>query len=348
MIQIVDDFDLRPYNTFGISSRCSQWIAYTEQHDLPKLIDDLNNAGTRYFSIGAGSNLVFATPRFDGAILSSSILTFEVEYVGSDTVRVTVGSGLVMDRLCEWAAANGLWGIENLSMIPGKVGASAVQNVGAYGCEVADVIDYVDAYDTVDRRFIRIGRNELDYGYRSSLMKQTDHRGRFIVTEVSYLLSSVPKPRLDYGNLSSHFADMGKVTPQAIREVVMDVRRNKLPNPCLVGSAGSFFKNPVISMSEWESVYRRACQVLGPAVEMPYFQVGGESIKLSAAWLIDKAGCKTMTCGGAGVWPKQPLVLVNATGSATGNDVVGLKDMITAAVSDIFGITLDPEAEIIR
>lgn len=347
MIHVIDDFDLRVRNTFRISAKCRQWVEYTDAGDIPAVLDMIGE-NTPHFHIGAGSNLLICTDNYDGAVLHSSILTHEVTPVGADMVRVTVGAGLSLDSVCQWACESGLWGLENLSVIPGEVGSSVVQNVGAYGCEAADLIEYAEVYDTQERRPARLYNSDLCFGYRVSLLKQPEYKGRYIVTEVAYNLSTVHTPRLDYGNLSSHFADGRSVTPMAIREVVTQVRAAKLPDPADIGSAGSFFKNPVVSSEEWEKIQRKCVEMFGTETEMPHYPAADGKIKLSAAWLIDHANGKTMSCGGAAVWQKQPLVLINSTGKATYEDVLLLKDRIIDAVYGLFGVRLMPEVEIIK
>lgn len=345
MIHIVDDLDLRPRNTFGMAATCARWIEYTDAADIPSIVDMLDKEGCRRFHVGAGSNLLIACDRYEGTMLHSAILSHEAEPIGNDTVRVVAGSGITMDVLCEWACQSGLWGLENLSLIPGEVGASAVQNVGAYGCEASDLIEYVELYDTEKHEFVRMQNSELCYGYRMSLMKQPEYKGRFIVVKVAFNLSTVSAPRLEYGNLSSRLKDVDCVTPMAVREAVCEVRREKLPDPCDIGSAGSFFKNPVIDGAKWEKFERRVIETLGPGIVIPHYPAADGMVKLSAAWLMDRAGCKQMNCGGAGVWNKQPLVLVNLTGNATWQDVSLLQHKVTEAVESMFGVTLSPEVE---
>lgn len=345
MIHSVSDFDLRPRNTFGLRASCSRWIEYTAEEDLPGIIAMLDGEHDRWFHFGAGSNLLIAAGHLSASVLHSSILTHEVEPLSGGRVRLVVGAGIIMDSLCEWACRAGLWGLENLSAIPGEVGASAVQNVGAYGCEAADLIESVRVYDTLRHCFCNLSHDELAFGYRMSLMKQPGFKGRFIVTRVSYILSSVPAPRLDYGNLASELPADHPVTPMAVRQAVIRVRDNKLPDPAVIGSAGSFFKNPVISVGRWTEFERRAFELLGPGIVIPHFPAGEGMVKLSAAWLIDRAGGKEMKSGGAAVWHKQPLVLVNASGNAVFSDIDNLCREISDAVFSMFGIRLSPEVE---
>lgn len=345
MIHTATDFDLRPRNTFGLRASCSRWIEYTSDDDIPSVIAMLDSDGSPWFHFGAGSNLLIATDCFAGSVLHSSILTHEVEPLSAGRVRVLAGAGITMDSLCEWACQSGLWGLENLSAIPGEVGASSVQNVGAYGCEAADLIESVRVYDTVAHCFRTLSRDELSFGYRMSLMKQPGFKGRFIVSQVSYILSVTPAPKLDYGNLASELIAGEPVTPMAVREAVIRVRNRKLPDPAEIGSAGSFFKNPVIDADLWDSFERRVVEILGPGVTIPRYPAGEGRVKLSAAWLIDRAGCKAMKSGGASVWQKQPLVLINATGHAVFSDIDNLCQEISDTVFAMFGIRLNPEVE---
>ena len=331
----------------------------------------------------------------------------------SEKVLVSVGAGVVFDDFCEWAAKEGLWGVENLSYIPGEVGASAVQNIGAYGVEVKDVIKTVYCYDTVEEEFVNFDVEECEYGYRDSVFKDPEIRGRFIVTHVVFALSREPKPRLDYGHLktavlaaSPSFSSdprlpggrhplaeggmslpsdadaeeniLANVTPAIIRKVIIKIRKEKLPEPSVMGSAGSFFKNPVISAEHFARIEAAAKAEFGADYNVPHYVVpSGPSvissacapatssmtsspsvipseaegrveeslIKLPAAWLIEQCGWKGKRSGGAAVWDKQPLVIVNYTGEAFPEEIIGLERRIIASVKAKFDIVLHPEVD---
>ena len=283
--------------------------------------------------LGGGSNLLF-TKDFPGTVLHVGIggITRHADD------RVTCGAGVVFDEFCAWAAKEGLWGPENLSLIPGECGASAVQNIGAYGVEAKDILADIRAYDRQESRFVHIDPATCAYGYRTSRFK-TEWKGRYVITAVTYRLSQAPKPVLDYGGirkaLSCHSERSEEsLTPEIIRETVIGIRREKLPDPAETGSAGSFFCNPVVPREVFEGIEGNP----------PHYEVEG-GIKIPAAWLIEQCGFKGARNGGAQVYPKQPLVIVNETGEASPQEIIGLEQQVIDAVKAKFGITLHPEVE---
>ena len=264
----------------------------------------------------------------------------------SDSVMVSVGAGVVFDDFCDWAAKEGLWGVENLSHIPGEVGASAVQNIGAYGVEVKDVIRKVYCYDTQEEEFVHFDVEECGYGYRDSIFKDPEIKGRYIVTHVVFALSREPQPKLDYGHLKDAVAAAGSdLTPALIRKVIIRIRKEKLPEPSAVGSAGSFFKNPVISAEHFARIEAAAKAEFGPDYKVPHYDLPDNMIKVPAAWMIEQCGWKGRRSGGAAVWEKQPLVIVNYTGEAYPEEITGLEKRIIASVKAKFGVDLHPEVE---
>ena len=264
----------------------------------------------------------------------------------SDSVMVSVGAGVVFDDFCEWAAKEGLWGVENLSHIPGEVGASAVQNIGAYGVEVKDVIRKVYCYDTQEEEFVHFDVEECGYGYRDSIFKDPEIKGRYIVTHVVFALSREPMPKLDYGHLKDAVDAAGSdLTPALIRKVIIRIRKEKLPEPSAVGSAGSFFKNPVISAEHFARIEAAAKAEHGADYNVPHYDLPDDMIKVPAAWMIEQCGWKGRRSGGAAVWEKQPLVIVNYTGEAYPEEITGLEKRIIASVKAKFGVDLHPEVE---
>ena len=300
------------------------------------------------------------------------------------SVLVTIAAGTVFDDFCAWAAAEGLWGPENLSLIPGECGASAVQNIGAYGVEAKDIIADIRAWDRLEGRFVHIDPATCAYGYRTSKFK-TEWKGRFIITAVTYRLSREPQPRLDYGGLRKaleacgvrvtppedsaslrsasapptgcasgplplHLSGGGQasggvtLTPQIIRQTIIDIRNAKLPDPAVTGSAGSFFCNPVISKEHFERIVAIAKAENGPDYTVPHFEVG-DQVKVPAAWMIEQCGFKGKRLGGAQVYMNQPLVIVNASGEATPEEIIGLETEVIQAIESKYGITLHPEVE---
>ena len=265
-----------------------------------------------------------------------------------EVVFVSVGAGVVFDDFCDWAAKEGLWGVENLSYIPGEVGASAVQNIGAYGVEVKDVIRKVYCYDTVEEEFVNFSVEECEYGYRDSIFKDPEIKGRYIVTHVVFQLSRTPQPKLDYGHLNDAVnaaAGDGALTPALIRRVIIKIRKEKLPEPSVMGSAGSFFKNPVISPEHFARIEAAAKAEHGPDYKVPHYDLPDSTVKIPAAWMIEQCGWKGKRSGNAAVYDKQPLVIVNYTGEAYPEEIIGLEKRIIESVSRKFGIELHPEVE---
>lgn len=341
MYTILTDYNIQAHNTFRMNVSCRYWIEYTEASDLPAIFSALPTE--RFKAVGQGSNLLFLAD-YPGTILHSRILTVESMAGDDGYTLICAGAGVKMDELILSTCASGLWGLENLSGIPGEVGASAVQNVGAYGVEAKDIIHAVECYDTVEHRFVTLTNQDCQFAYRYSMFKSSEYSGRFIVTHVTFRLTSAGRPVLDYGNLHKYFADSSAISPMAIRDKILEIREAKLPSVELVGSAGSFFKNPILNKEQYVMFRQRVVSALGPDAEPPHFEVEN-GIKLSAAWLIDKAGLKGYTEDNAATWSAQPLVIVNATGHATPRNIVALEETIITKVHDTFGVTLSPEVE---
>ena len=368
--------DLTKMNTFGMKVKARCFMEYDSVADLVDI--EFEELARPVLHIGGGSNLLF-TDDFKGTILHSKINFIEIldgdsrhceersDVAISSPVLVSVGSGVVFDDFCAWAAKEGLWGVENLSYIPGEVGASAVQNIGAYGVEVKDVIRKVYCYDTVEEEFVSFGVEECGYGYRDSIFKNPEVKGRYIVTHVVFALSRTPQPKLDYGHLKEavdcHFDRAERVekslTPALIRKVIIKIRKEKLPEPSVMGSAGSFFKNPVISAEHFARIEAAAKAELGSDYKVPHYVLETSirhceeqsdvaichMVKVPAAWLIEQCGWKGRRSGGAAVYDKQPLVIVNYTGDAYPEEIIGLERRIIASVKAKFDIELHPEVE---
>ena len=331
-------YDLSAQNTFGMKVSCRLYVEVTEPEDLLTL--DFGALPQPIFVMGGGSNLLF-TGDFPGTVLHLCNKGCHSER-SEESVLVRVAAGVVFDDFCAWAASEGLWGPENLSLIPGEVGASAVQNIGAYGVEAKDIIETVHAFDRQERRFVDIPGADCGYGYRTSLFK-TAWKGRYIITAVTFRLSAVPQPKLDYGGVRKALGDR-EPTPQVIRDTIIEIREQKLPDPKEIGSAGSFFCNPVIERAHFERIVAIAKAENGPEYEVPHYEVG-EKVKVPAAWMIDQCGFKGMRLGGAQVYPKQPLVIVNATGTATPEEIIALEQRVIGTIRDKYGIELHPEVE---
>ena len=334
--------DLTKMNTFGMKVKARCFMEYDSVADLVDI--EFEELARPVLHIGGGSNLLF-TDDFKGTVLHSKIDFIEV-LEGCEEVLVSVGAGVVFDDFCAWAAKEGLWGVENLSYIPGEVGASAVQNIGAYGVEVKDVIRKVYCYDTHEEEFVNFGVDECGYGYRDSIFKRPEMKGRYVVTHVVFALSREPKPVLDYGHLRDAVATSAvQVTPELIRKTIIKIRKEKLPEPSVKGSAGSFFKNPVVPMEHFLKIEAAAKAEHGPDYKVPHYDLPEGMVKIPAAWMIEQCGWKGKRSGGAAVWDKQPLVIVNHTGEAYPEEIIGLEKRIIASVKAKFDIELHPEVE---
>ena len=284
------------------------------------------------------------TKDFPGTVLHSNIKYIKYVDMGLDEVLLTVGSGVVFDDFIANVAGNGLWGPENLSLIPGEVGAAAVQNIGAYGVEAKDIISGVVCLDTKDwtKTVFKVG--ECGYGYRDSRFKH--ERGRYIITSVLFRVTRKYSPKLDYGGVRNALEgyDLNALKPTDIREAIIRIRNAKLPDPAKIGSAGSFFKNPVISREHFERILNAECPQ-GTHADIPHYDLPDGTVKVPAAWLIDQCGFRGKKLGGAQVYEKQPLVIVNASGSATPEDVLALENEIIAKVKEKYDIVLHPEVD---
>ena len=370
--------DLTKMNTFGMKVKARCFIEYDSVADLVDI--EFEELARPVLHVGGGSNLLF-TDDFKGTILHSKIDFIEVldechtTGISSENpkVLVSVGAGVIFDDFCDWAAKEGLWGVENLSYIPGEVGASAVQNIGAYGVEVKDVIHKVYCYDTVEEEFVSFGVEECEYGYRDSVFKDPEIKGRYIVTHVVFALSRIPQPKLEYGHLKEALANVAPLssdphlpdgryplagggmslpsdttfalTPVQIRKAIIKIRKEKLPEPSVMGSAGSFFKNPVISAEHFAKIEAASKVELGADYKVPHYDLPDGTVKVPAAWMIEQCGWKGKRSGGAAVYDKQPLVIVNYTGDAYPEEIIGLEKRIIASVKTKFDIELHPEVE---
>jgi UDP-N-acetylmuramate dehydrogenase len=328
------DYSLLAHNTFGIDARCSRFLEYETAVEAQQVANILRETSIPYIIIGGGSNLLL-TRDFPGIVVHSAIKGWDIA-----GCRMACGSGETWDDIVAISLQNGLYGAENLSLIPGDVGASAVQNIGAYGAEAKDFIREVHAIEIATGRLCVIDREACQYGYRQSRFKQ-EWKNRFLITMVVYEFSDSFQPRLDYGNIRSELERRGIVepTPQQLRQVIIDIRNAKLPDPKVQGNAGSFFMNPVVSRQKYEELAAQYPQ-------MPHYTVDAQHEKIPAGWMIEQCGWKGKSLGRAGVHDKQALVLVNL-GGATGQEVVGLCETIRHDVYEKFGIGILPEVNIV-
>jgi len=338
------DYSLLPHNTFGIDARCRRFLELEADEEALRLPSLLTASDSPLLIIGGGSNLLL-TKDFNGTVLRSAIRGIETKAQDDGSVLLRVGSGETWDDIVALCVDNGWYGAENLSLIPGDVGATAVQNIGAYGAEASHIIYNVEAVEISTGKLVTIAASYCGYGYRMSRFKQ-EWRGRFLITHVTFRLQTTFTPQLDYGNIRSVLQQRGieKPTASELRQAIIDIRCEKLPDPLVEGNAGSFFMNPVVSRERFE-------ELLGKYPQMPYYPVVNEasehcSYKIPAGWLIEQCGWKGRSLGHAGVHSRQALVLVNR-GGATGADIVALCDAIRHDVKDKFGIDIVPEVNIV-
>lgn len=347
MSGLVRNHPLTSLNTFGISASARYWAEFDSIDELRDLITELNRIGVGWFVLGGGSNIIL-TDRFEGAILhptANRIERTEDHFVSDDgkhACLVRAEAGVVWDDFVAWTVSEGLGGAENLSYIPGHVGASPIQNIGAYGSEVKDVIEWVEYFDTHDMEVKKIAGSECRFGYRDSIFKHK-LKGRAIVTAVVFRLIPVSDGtytyNIGYGDLRERVMGMGGPNLQNIREAVTAIRKEKLPDPEVTGNAGSFFKNPVIPAETFKRLEARH-----PGV--PSYPAPDGKIKVPAAWLIDQAGWKGYRGETVGVHPKQALVVINL-GGATAQQILDLGKEIIEDVNRKFGIEIEMEVNVL-
>ena len=331
------NFDLTDRNTYPMPVKCGCFMEYDSRDDIPFLLSTLRPE-VDMLHIGAGSNLLFLND-YPGVVVHSAVRGMEIIREDGDSVLVRVGAGQDMDGFIAWACDHGLWGVENLSGIPGEAGSAAVQNVGAYGVEAADVIEEIEAFDCPAGDFITLRPEQCDYGYRHSMFKSPMMKGNYIIASVTFRLSKEPQPKTSYPALAARFPQP-PATPAKVRKAVIEIRDSKLPDPAKVPSAGSFFKNPVVS----RETFGRICAAEGGEDAVPHYPAP-DGVKIPAAWMIDRCGWKGRTMGNAAVWHLQPLVIVNPDRNATPADVLALERAIIESVRERFGVTLTPEVE---
>lgn len=330
----VQHYSLKAHNTFGIEASCSRFLEYSTIEEAQQVAAILRQSEKPCLIVGEGSNLLL-TRDFEGIVVRSAILG-----IRQDGCRLCCGSGERWDHVVEYAVNHGCYGAENLSWIPGGVGASAVQNIGAYGTEVKDIIESVEAVRIATGERCVIPAADCCYAYRQSRFKG-EWKDQYLITHVTYKLQAAFHPLLDYGNIRAelHLRNIETPTAQELRDVIIAIRQHKLPDPEVTGNAGSFFMNPIVAR---ETYLRLAEQY----ENMPHYTIDDNHEKIPAGWMIEQCGWKGRSMGRAGVHERQALVLVNR-GGATGADVVALCRQIQKDVKQKFGIEINPEVNII-
>lgn len=322
-------------NTFGFDVKADVWLEYESVEELERWIAE-GRVASPYLHIGAGSNLLFIKD-YEGTVLHSHIAGVEITAEDEEQVSVRVGGGVVWDDFVGYCVDHNWYGAENLSLIPGEVGASAVQNIGAYGVEVKDLISSVETINIQgERRVYQV--DECEYAYRKSLFKKPEMKSVF-VTYVNFCLSKKEHYTLDYGTIRQELLKYPVTDLKTLRRVIIDIRESKLPDPKVLGNAGSFFMNPIVPRAQFEELKQQY-------PSMPYYDVDTDRVKIPAGWMIDCCGWKGKALGPAAVHDKQALVLVNL-GGAAGKDVIALSDAVRASVREKFGIEIHPEVNFI-
>ena len=322
-------------NTFGLDVKAGRWLEYASVEELKALIAE-GQISSPYLHVGSGSNLLFLGD-FEGTILHSAIRSIEMVNQDAEKVWLRVGAGVIWDDFVAYCVERGYYGAENLSLIPGEVGASAVQNIGAYGVEVKDLISCVETVDVHgDRRVF--GVEECGYAYRNSVFKRPDMKS-FFVTHVTFALNKAEQYTLNYGTIRQELEKYPQIDLATVRQVIVSIRESKLPDPKVLGNAGSFFMNPIVTRTKYETL-------LQEYPSMPSYQVDATHVKIPAGWMIEQCDWKGKSLGNAAVHDKQALVLVNC-GGATGADIVALSDAVRAAVREKFGVEIHPEVNMI-
>lgn len=340
VMKIYSDFSLLGHNTFGIDAKCKRFVEYNSVQEAQQLVRSFTCSDNPLLIVGGGSNLLL-TKDFPGTVIHSAILCHEIVNISENgDVFLRCGSGVEWDSFVALCVENGWHGVENLSLIPGEVGASAVQNIGAYGAEAKDVIESVEAVciDTGD--VVTLSNADCCYAYRDSKFKH-EWKNKFLVTHVTYRLSKKFVPKLDYGNIRKSLDSKGIVNPSAaeLRQTIIEIRKAKLPDPKVLGNAGSFFMNPIVSRDVFE-------QLASKYKDMPHYVIDEKHVKIPAGWMIEQCGWKGRSLGRAGVHKNQALVLVN-NGGATGQEVLDLCNRIIKDVKEAFGIEIHPEVNVI-
>lgn len=330
------NYSLLSHNTFGVDVKTDEFIEFDTVEEALTLSKTL--AQKKWLMIGQGSNLLFLND-FKGAILHSAIRQMKKIEEDDQWVYIEVGSGVIWDQFVEFCVENGWGGVENLSSIPGEVGAAAVQNIGAYGMEVRETIEKVKAIEIASSQLREFSKENCQYGYRQSIFKN-QNKGQYILTSVVFRLSKKPQFKLSYQHLEEEVQKRGSVNLQTIRETIIQIREHKLPDFRAMGNAGSFFINPVISKKHFQ-------RLQSEYPEIPHYYVSQTEEKIPAAWLIEQCGWKGKQFGKVAVHAMQPLVIVNC-GGASGNEIKQLADEIQLSVKNKFDIQLQPEVNYIE
>ncbi len=342
MMRILENVRLSKYSTMRLGGKARYLASISSKTELVEALDFAKQKELSTIMIGGGSNIIWRDEGYDGLVLVNTLSSFKVRDIDKTNIELFIGAGEDWDEIVKKTVELGYSGIEQLSFIPGTVGATPVQNVGAYGCEIKDVLVSVEAFDSATDKYVVIPKNDCQFGYRTSRFKTSD-KNRFFITGITLKLSKTnPKPPF-YDSLQKYFEEnnIKTYTPKSVREAVIAVRTSKLPDPDVVANNGSFFANPVIDRSKFATL-----EIKFPGIVC--WEQKNNKVKLSAAWLIEQAGFKDYhdKATGMATWDKQPLVLINEHARST-QDVIDFRDKIIQTVRSKFGITLEQEPELI-
>ncbi len=337
MIEIKENYSLKKYNTFGFDVKCTYFSNFSNIDELKELLRLKQEKKIPLLIIGGGSNVLF-TGDYNGLVIQPTIKGIEIISEATDYVDLRVGAGENWDEFVNFCVEHNWFGIENLSLIPGFVGTCPIQNIGAYGVEVKDTITKVETIEIKTLKKHLFSSTECKFGYRDSIFKR-ELKGKHIITFVHFRLKKNTEFILNYGNLTDELKKFDSVNLKNVRQAVISIRESKLPNPEVIGNAGSFFKNPEVEMSVYEKIKQTYPMI-------PCYPQGKNKVKVPAGWLIEQAGWKGKNIGNAGVHSKQALVLVNL-GNATGSEVLSLASEIQRSVNQKFGIELEMEVNVV-
>jgi UDP-N-acetylmuramate dehydrogenase len=342
-MNVQGNISIKAYNTFGISVYANLFAKFYSIPELAELLEFSKLQTTipkpQTLILGGGSNILF-THDFNGLVLKNEIMGIKTVREDEHHVYVQAGAGENWHGFVEYCLNHGLAGVENLSLIPGNVGASPMQNIGAYGVEIKDVFYSLEAYHIKERRLVNFTLNDCEFGYRESVFKKR-FKDEFVITDVTFRLNRIPDFNISYGAISQELEKMGvkDLSIRAVSQAVINIRSSKLPNPAEIGNAGSFFKNPEISSHEFHELTRMYSGIVG-------YELPNGNVKLAAGWLIEQCGWKGFRRGDAGCHDKQALVLVNY-GNATGKEIYDLSEEILHNVEEKFGVRLEREVNIV-
>jgi UDP-N-acetylmuramate dehydrogenase len=332
----LENYSLKAFNTFGIDARARHFARFRSLDELEQLIGVVKR--DPLLILGGGSNVLF-TKDVHGYVLKNEVSGIDIVKEDEDHVYVKAGAGENWHQLVLFCLEHNLAGMENLALIPGNVGASPMQNIGAYGVEVRDVFEHLEAFSIPDRKTVTFSNSDCEFGYRDSVFKNR-YKNQFVITHVTFRLNKHPVYHTSYGALNDELDKLGRlVNIHSIADAVINIRRSKLPDPAVIGNAGSFFKNPTVSSMVYDQL-----KIRYPSI--PGYPQGSNMVKLAAGWLIEQAGWKGYREGDAGCHAKQALVLVNY-GAASGSQIYQLSQKIRKSVMDKFGVELEREVNVI-